>query len=408
MPFICGFPSTGWTFLANTTLTEHRYVESTPPNHRQSAHAAALSICLSPGFLIVDHIHFQYNGFLYGLLLLSIVLARQQSTMLYSGIAFATLLCFKHIYLYLAPAFFVHLLRVYCLDVRSTFRPRFQNIFKLGISVIGVAGLASGPFFWWGQIEQLRHRLFPFSRGLCHAYWAPNVWALYSFLDRFLLSTFPAIGGKVNEAALQSTTRGLVGDTAFAVLPDITEMHCFVLTLIFQLPALIKLWAHPTWERFVAAITLCGYASFLFGWHVHEKAVLLTLIPFTLLALKDRRYLSAFRPLAVAGHLSLFPLLNTPVEFIVQLLYTTFWLILFLLLFDRLAPASDSVGVFLLDRFSSLYIAGSIPMVVYCFWLHRYIFHDALAFLPLMLVSIYCTIGIVSSWLGMMVGFFTF
>src|SRR5256885_12356459 len=54
---------------------------------------------------------------------------------------------------------------------------------------------------------------------------------------------------------------------------------------------------------------MCGYASFLFGWHVHEKAVLLIIIPFSLLALKNRRYLGAFRPLAVAGHVSLFPLL---------------------------------------------------------------------------------------------------
>ena len=155
--------------------------------NKQLAHAASLSILLSPGFLIIDHVHFQYNGFLYGILILSIVLARKQSTLLYSGVLFACLLCFKHIYLYLSLAYFVYLLRAYCLDPKSVFRPRFGNIIKLGVGVVGVFSAAFGPFVSWGQLMQLKNRLFPFSRGLCHAYWAPNIWAMYSFLDRVLI-----------------------------------------------------------------------------------------------------------------------------------------------------------------------------------------------------------------------------
>jgi hypothetical protein len=41
----------------------------------------------------------------------------------------------------------------------------------------------------------------------------------------------------------------------------------------------------------------------------------------------------------VAGHVSLFPLLYTAAEFPVKTVYTIFWLVLFLLVFDRLAPA---------------------------------------------------------------------
>lgn len=156
--------------------------------------------------------------------------------------------------------------------------------------------------------------------------------------------------------AVQSVTRGLVGDTLFAVLPNISAQMTFILTLAAQMvslivlsivvvylltlqPALIKLFLRPTWTNFVATLTLCGYASFLFGWHVHEKAILLVIIPFSLIALKDRRYLGAFRPLAVAGHVSLFPLLFTAMESPVKIVYTVLWLVAFMIGFDRLAPA---------------------------------------------------------------------
>ena len=39
----------------------------------------------------------------------------------------------------------------------------------------------------------------------------------------------------MNEAALGSMTRGYVGDTQFAVLPDIQASHTMILTLIAQL-----------------------------------------------------------------------------------------------------------------------------------------------------------------------------
>jgi alpha-1,3-glucosyltransferase len=172
----------------NQPITKQsRYVRGAPITAKKTSHAAAISILLSPGLLIIDHIHFQYNGFMYGILVLSIVLARRQSGLLASGITFAILLCFKHIYLYLAPAYFVFLLRVYCLDPRSWFKIRFGKCVKLGLGIGFVFGLAFGPFVYWNQIDQLLSRLFPFSRGLCHAYWAPNIWALYSFADRILI-----------------------------------------------------------------------------------------------------------------------------------------------------------------------------------------------------------------------------
>lgn len=199
----------------------------------------------------------------------------------------------------------------------------------------------------------------------------------------------------------------MVGDTAFAVLPEVTPRVCFALTLLFQILPLIKLFKRPTWENFIGAVTLCGYASFLFGWHVHEKAILLVIIPFSLIALRDRRHLGAFRPLIVAGHISLFPLIFTPAEFPIKTIYTVFWLVLFLISLDRMAPASNQPRVFLLDRFSTLYIAVSIPLIAYTSLFHQVILGKRLEFLPLMFTSSYTAIGVVGSWVGYMVVYYT-
>jgi alpha-1,3-glucosyltransferase len=379
----------------------HWYASTANSANKKQAHAVALSILLSPGLLIIDHIHFQYNGFLYGVLILSIVLAKNQSAMLLSGILFAVLLGLKHIYLYLAPAYFVYLLRVYCLTPGNAFRPQFLNTIKLGVSIIAVFAAVFGPFAQWGQLDQLKSRLFPFSRGLCHAYWAPNIWALYSFADRALILLAPYLKLQVDKEAVNSVTRGLVGDTSFAVLPNITPEQCFGLTLAFQLVTLGKLWAKPTWHSFVGAITLCGFASFLVGWHVHEKAILLVLIPFSLIALKDRSYLSSFRPLAVAGHVSLFPLLFTAPEFPIKIVYTLVWLMVFLYTFGRLAPAPAAPRRFLLDRFTLLYTAVAIPLVVYCSLLHRLVFGERYEFMPLAFISAWSALGVLASWVGL-------
>ena len=217
----------------------------------------------------------------------------------------------------------------------------------------------------------------------------------------------PRLGLAVKTEALDSVTRGLVGDTAFAVLPEISPRTCFALTLFFMVVPLLKLFSAPSWDNFIGAVTLCGYASFLFGWHVHEKAILLVIIPFSLIALRDRRHFGAFKPLAVAGHVSLFPLLFTPAEFPIKTVYTILWLLLFLMAFERMAPASNKARFFLLDRFSTLYIAVSIPLIAYCSLGHQIIFGRSYEFLPLMFTSSYTAIGVVGSWIGYMVVYFT-
>ena len=76
----------------------------------------------------------------------------------------------------------------------------------LANAVILVFLLSIGPFALMGQLPQLLSRLFPFTRGLNHAYWAPNAWALVTALDRVLLKRerFRSLAKRVSEALVRS------------------------------------------------------------------------------------------------------------------------------------------------------------------------------------------------------------
>ncbi|KAK9367316.1 glycosyl transferase [Lipomyces kononenkoae] len=388
------------------TYALQAYIQLLPENKRQPAYAIAMSIYFSPGFVIIDNIHFQYNAMLFGILVWSLVAMKQQR-FLRGAILFATLLCFKHIFVYLAPAYFAYLLRIYCLDVshfnlNSLVRAiRWKNSICLGSSVIFVALVAFGPFIYLGQIPQLLKRLFPFSRGLCHAYWAPNIWALYSASDRALFLLFrKVLDNPVYAEDSASLTRGLVGISSFNVLPDIEPRTTFLLTAFYQLIALIPMIINPSHDKFISALTLCGYASFLFGWHVHEKAILLVIVPFSFLTLKDRRYLTPFYLLTVSGYVSLFPLIFTSPEAPIKYLYTFTWIFAFYNVFDDLAPVRTTHRVFLLDRIAHVFLLGFIPLLIFVELYSQFAMFAGFEFLGLMMISTYCSLGILSSFVG--------
>lgn len=87
--------------------------------------------------------------------------------------------------------------------------------------------------------------------------------------------------GKVMHVVGPSSTRGLVEVSTFLVLPNVEGVHAAGLTVVLQMPVLVKLWRRPSVEMFMCALALCGYASFMVGYHVHEKAILLVLLPFS-------------------------------------------------------------------------------------------------------------------------------
>jgi alpha-1,3-glucosyltransferase len=93
-------------------------------HHVSCYNTTMILLLLNPGLLWLDHVHFQYNGMLLGLLLGSMACLVQaffqQGTLLLhanilgGAILFGLLVGMKHLYLTLAPLYFVYLLRHYC------------------------------------------------------------------------------------------------------------------------------------------------------------------------------------------------------------------------------------------------------------------------------------------------------
>ena len=139
------------------------------------------------------------------------------------------------------------------------------------------------------NLGQVLTRLFPFKRGLCHAYWAPNFWSVYNTADK-ILSVLATKAGLHTGTVAASMTGGLVQDIEHSVLPNISPLTTAVLTIMAMLPALAKLWTCPAnVTQFVRCLALCAWTSFLFGWHVHEKAILLVILPMTVLGCTNKQ-----------------------------------------------------------------------------------------------------------------------
>ncbi|KAF6134144.1 hypothetical protein GIB67_013541 [Kingdonia uniflora] len=373
-------------------------------------------IVLSPALIIVDHIHFQYNGFLLGILLISISYLEEGRDLI-GGFFFAILLCFKHLFAVAAPVYFVYLLRHYC---RGGFFKGFRRFLMMGAAVGVVLAAAFGPFLCHGQIQQVLRRLFPFGRGLCHAYWAPNFWVLYIILDKGLGFLLSKVGFNIKTPSA-SFTGGLVGDSSpFTVLPQVTPLVTFVLVLLATSPCLIKAWRNPRpmlISRWVAYAYTCG---FFFGWHVHEKASLHFMILLSVVAIKSLKDARHYFVLAIVSCYSMFPLLfgaeEYPIKVLLLLLHALLMYSGFIQQFSKSAASStkgdDSTKGFkekavgstngdqvIVGWVGTCYLLGLFVVEIWGQLLQSYIFGDRFPFLPLMLVSIYCAVGIMYSWL---------
>ncbi|GAX80718.1 hypothetical protein CEUSTIGMA_g8153.t1 [Chlamydomonas eustigma] len=386
-------------------ITAAYFIAKAHPDRIAGGPLMFLLIVGNAGLLLVDHIHFQYNGMLLGILLWSIHLIQQQQDFL-ACLVFAILLNMKHLFAYCGPVYLVYTLRHYC-----TGRYSVLKLLAVGVMVMAVFAASFGPFIYLGQIEEVMSRLFPFGRGLTHAYWAANFWALYSFSDKLLVVVLPRAFNIAVDVAEGHLAGGQVGVSRFAVLPQIAPRHTVLLVLLSLVPCLWSLARKPDPSRFASALAYSALCGFMFGYHVHEKAILMALVPLTVWVASPSATIAHkchFMLLSTAGLHALLPLLNQPQEYLAKILLVVLYLyvVYSTVLCHENRKTSALVGrtrpkPMSLHPAYVAYMIGSAVLQIFCTLFCGSRLQESFPFLPLMLTSVYCALGVSWVWTGM-------
>ena len=249
---------------------------------------ALVAILMQPATILIDHAHFQYNTVMLGFALAGISSALSERHLL-SSVFFVAALSFKQMALYFAPAMSAYLLGV-------SITPRFQPGRLFGIASVTVITFAAilAPLLLGAvydsyrginaplptaepqlnplldlltpyinldalyypvllQLTQVIHRIFPFARGIFEDKVA-NLWCCIHIVH------------KLHEYPIPLLQRISLSATLMAILPA-----CMIISLF------------PRRELLPWAMASSAWGFFLCSFQVHEKSVLLPLLPMTIL-----------------------------------------------------------------------------------------------------------------------------
>lgn len=154
--------------------------------------------------------------------------------------------------------------------------------------------------------------------------------------------------------------------------------------------------------HFVKSVIICSFSSYMFGWHIHEKAILLITLPLISFAMLNRNDAKTFLIVSTVGNFSLFPLLNkefeTPTKILLLLMYTFYsFKCLEVVYFNSKKQGKFNVSI--LNDIESIYLFGLILVqLFYSFGDLHFQFLQRFQFLPLMLTSFYCSLGLIYGW----------
>jgi alpha-1,3-glucosyltransferase len=221
----------------------------------------ASAILFQPALILIDHGHFQYNSVMLGLTLLSIVHLLYENYAL-ASIFFVLSLGFKQMALYYSPIIFFYLLGR-CINLSSSpnislsNRVNLPRLIVIAVSTFSTFTFLFGPLYVFGSMDNLKQsviRIFPFNRGIFEDKVA-NFWCFANIFIKFR-SIF-------TQVQLQRLS--------------------LLLTLLGFTPSSLLILFRPRKKLLVWALAACSFSFYLFSFQVHEKTILVPLLPITLL-----------------------------------------------------------------------------------------------------------------------------
>lgn len=256
-------------------------------------------IIYQPPLILIDHGHFQFNSVMLGFFLYS-VSELIKDNLLMASVWFVASILFKQMSLYYSPYIFF-----YILSKLFTPKPKlaqtiasfdFAKFIAVGATVVASIAAVLIPFFIAAQdaaevekmVRQIVLRMFPFERGLFEDKVA-NFWCVTNVIFKYREHFTPE--------QLKILSLGL---TIVSILP----------------PCLITFWKNITRKTNNPLMLIYGFSAtawgfYLFSFQVHEKTVLVPLIPSTfLLLLTDPNIVGIIQWINNIGSFSLFPLLK--------------------------------------------------------------------------------------------------
>ncbi|KAI4459710.1 dolichyl glycosyltransferase [Holotrichia oblita] len=228
------------------------------------------------GLLMVDHIHFQYNGIMFGILLLSITKMLKEQY-IWSAFWFTILLNMKHIFIYLAPAYFIYMLRNYCFRNKkagTSFSTGCIHFIKLAGTVISLFLITFVPFY--DHINQVFLECFHVERKITDIYYISFFCAYNNMCKKITALLLKRVGVLVKTCLVR---KGDVAEGSYTTNPSPGSLVNLIETIVSSLSGEMYLWQRKLQDivvliilMYLACVWLCPTGRALFGVPVHTKA----------------------------------------------------------------------------------------------------------------------------------------